>query len=113
MPPDRHHLAVGQGRLKLVAEPTLALDCPSANVLFRSLAEHLPDSLGLLLTGMGDDGAEGLLALRRAGGYTLSEDRSTAVVYGMPGAAEALGAHCESLPLFRIGGRLLELARGG
>jgi len=113
LPADRHHLTVARGRLELVAEPTMSLDCPSANLLFRSMAEQVPDSLGLLLTGMGDDGAEGLLALRRAGGYTLIEDRSTAVVYGMPGAAEALDAHCESLPLHRIGPRLLELARGG
>lgn len=113
LPADRQHLTVARGRLELVPEPTPSLDCPSANRLFQSMAEHVPNSLGLLLTGMGDDGAEGLLALRKAGGYTLIEDRSTAVVYGMPGAAEALDAHCESLPLYRIGARLLELVRGG
>ena len=49
-------------------------------------------ALGVLLTGMGDDGAAGLLAIRRAGGYTIAEDESTAVVYGMPAAAVRMGA---------------------
>jgi two-component system chemotaxis response regulator CheB len=67
-------------------------------------------ALGVLLTGMGDDGASGLLAVRRAGGYTIAEDESTAVVYGMPGAAVRLGAVCESLPLPAIAARIVELA---
>jgi two-component system chemotaxis response regulator CheB len=65
-----------------------------------------------LLTGMGEDGAEGLRDLREAGGYTLAEDASTAVVYGMPAAAVRLGAVCESLPIHEIGPRLMELVRG-
>ena len=66
-------------------------------------------ALGVLLTGMGEDGAEGLLKIRQAGGYTLAEDESTAVVYGMPAAAVRLGAVCESLPLPALAARLLEL----
>ncbi len=67
------------------------------------------DALGVLLTGMGDDGASGLLDIRRAGGYTIAEDESTAVVYGMPAAAVRMGAVCESLPLPAIAPRVLEL----
>ncbi|HEX3872042.1 MAG TPA: chemotaxis protein CheB, partial [Pirellulales bacterium] len=66
-------------------------------------------SLGVLLTGMGDDGAEGLRAIHDAGGYTIAEDESTAVVYGMPAVAVRLGAVSESLPLGEIGPRIVEL----
>ena len=67
-------------------------------------------------TGMGEDGADGMRDVRAAGGYTIAEDESTAVVYGMPAAAVRLDAVCESLPLPAIAPRLLELvapARGG
>jgi two-component system chemotaxis response regulator CheB len=63
----------------------------------------------VLLTGMGEDGADGLLQLRRKGGYTIAEDESTAVVYGMPAAAVRLGAVSESLPLPAIAPRILDL----
>jgi two-component system chemotaxis response regulator CheB len=64
------------------------------------LGEH---AAGVVLTGMGDDGAEGLLAIRQVGGYTIAEDESTAVVNGMPEMARGLGAACTSLPLESIG----------
>jgi len=66
-------------------------------------------ALGVLLTGMGEDGAQGLLQIRNHGGYTIAEDESTAVVYGMPAAAVQLGAVRESLPLAAIAPRILEL----
>jgi two-component system chemotaxis response regulator CheB len=66
-------------------------------------------ALGVLLTGMGDDGASGLLQLRSLGGHTIAEDASTAVVYGMPAEAVRLGAVCESLPLPAIAPRILDL----
>jgi two-component system chemotaxis response regulator CheB len=85
---------------------------PSGTVLFDSMAHTLGSSaLGVLLTGMGEDGAEGLLHLRRSGAYTIAEDESTAVVYGMPKEAVRLGGVCESLPLPAIAGRLLELTQ--
>jgi len=65
-------------------------------------------ALGALLTGMGDDGAAGLLAIRRAQGYTIAEDESTAVVYGMP-AAVRIGAVLDSLPLPAIAPRIRDL----
>jgi two-component system, chemotaxis family, protein-glutamate methylesterase/glutaminase len=70
------------------------------------------DALGVLLTGMGNDGAAGLLDIRQSGGYTIAEDESTAVVYGMPDAAVKIGAVCESLPLPAIAPRVLQLAQG-
>ena len=83
---------------------------PSGTVLFQSMAYSLgPQALGVLLTGMGEDGAEGLLEIRQVGGYTIAEDESTAVVYGMPAAAAQRGAACESLPLPAIGPRVLKL----
>lgn len=83
---------------------------PSADVLFSSLARSYgPQTVAALLTGMGEDGAAGLKELKDAGAYTIAEDESTAVVYGMPAAAVRLGAVRESLPLSSIAPRILEL----
>lgn len=81
---------------------------PSVDVLFESVARHAgANASAALLTGMGDDGARGLLALRKAGARTLVQDRASSVVWGMPGAAVALGAADEVLPLERLAVRLL------
>jgi two-component system chemotaxis response regulator CheB len=83
---------------------------PPGTILFQSMAQALSaQAMGVLLTGMGDDGAEGLLEIRKKGGHTIAEDESTAVVYGMPAAAVRLGAVCDSLPLPAIAPRILEL----
>lgn len=109
-PPDRH-LRLAGGRLWSDHSAPMCAQRPSGTVLFESMARDLgPQAMGVLLTGMGNDGADGMLALREAGGYTIAEDESTAVVYGMPAAAVHLGAVCESLPLTAIGARLSELA---
>jgi two-component system chemotaxis response regulator CheB len=108
-PADRH-LRLEAGRLHLDVEEPICYQRPSGTALFQSMARDLgPDALCLLLTGMGEDGASGLLEIRRRGGYTIAEDESTAVVYGMPGAAVRLGAVCESLPLPAIAPRVLDL----
>jgi two-component system, chemotaxis family, protein-glutamate methylesterase/glutaminase len=108
---DRH-LRVRRGTLEVDAGDPVCAQRPSGTVLFDSMANTLGSSaLGVLLTGMGEDGAEGLLRLRRNGAYTIAEDESTAVVYGMPKEAVRLGAVCESLPLPSIAGRLLELTQ--
>ena len=108
--PAERHLVLKAGRLRLEDGPPISLQRPSGTALFESLAsERGHQALGLLLTGMGDDGAQGLLKLRNAGGYTLAESESTAVVYGMPGAAAKLGAVCEQLPLGELAPRILEL----
>jgi len=111
--PAERHLRLNAGRLCLDAGEQVSFQRPSGTVLFHSMAQDLGASaLGVLLTGMGDDGASGLLDIRRAGGHTIAEDESTAVVNGMPAAAVRLGAVCESLPLPAISTRVLELVPG-
>jgi two-component system chemotaxis response regulator CheB len=76
---------------------------PSVNVLFRSVAQAAgPNAIGVLLTGMGDDGADGLLEMKRANAFTIAQDEATCVVFGMPREAILLGAAEEVLPLHRI-----------
>ncbi|MEX0644542.1 MAG: chemotaxis-specific protein-glutamate methyltransferase CheB [Parvularculaceae bacterium] len=112
--PGDTHLELVNGRLSLSRGPAVCSQRPSGNVLFRSLASSLgPDCVAVLLTGMGDDGAEGLRAAFDAGAHTIVEDESTAIVYGMPAAAIALGAATEALPLPQIAPRLRELALRG
>ena len=110
MAPAERHLCVNAGRLWLDTGDPISFQRPSGTVLFQSMARDLGSGgLGVLLTGMGDDGASGLLAMRRAGGYTIAEDESTAVVYGMPAAAVRIGAVCECRPLPEIARRVLDL----
>jgi two-component system chemotaxis response regulator CheB len=106
---DRH-LRLERGGLQVDAGDPVCAQRPSGTALFESMARTLGSgALGVLLTGMGDDGAEGLRHIRNRGGHTIAEDESTAVVYGMPAAAVSLGAVCESLPLPAIAPRILEL----
>jgi two-component system chemotaxis response regulator CheB len=80
---------------------------PAVDVLFNSVAEVSGRlAIGVLLTGMGKDGAQGLLAMRRAGAWTLIQDQASCVVYGMPREAAALGAAVDSAPLKEMAGRL-------
>jgi two-component system chemotaxis response regulator CheB len=107
--PD-HHLRAGPGTVRVDRGDPVCAQRPSGTALFESMGEALGSrGIGVLLTGMGEDGAEGLLQLRQQGGYTIAEDASTAIVYGMPGAAERLGAVAESLPLPAIAPRILQL----
>lgn len=109
-PVDRH-LRLEGSSLRLDAGPPVQLQRPSGTVLFDSMGESLRGhGLGVLLTGMGEDGAEGLTHMRAAGAYTVAEDETTAVVYGMPGAAARMGGVCELLPLPQIAPRLRVLA---
>lgn len=82
--------------------------CPSVDVLFNSCAA-LPgvSAIGVILTGMGNDGAHGLLAMRQAGAYTLAQDEKTSLVFGMPERAIRLGGVCETVALDDIASRLL------
>jgi two-component system chemotaxis response regulator CheB len=110
MAPAERHLQLAAGRLRLDAGNPISFQRPSGTVLFQSMAQDLrANSFGILLTGIGNDGASGLLDIRRSGGYTIAEDESTAVVYGMPAAAVQMGAVCESLPLPAIAARVLAL----
>jgi len=102
-PPDRH-LEVHEGRLRLTSDPARFSCRPSVDVLFESIArEYGAAGSACLLTGMGSDGAAGLLAIRKAGGLTLAQDEATCVVYGMPREAALIGAAERILPLDEIG----------
>lgn len=83
----------GVYQVECKAGPKVNGHCPSVDVLFDSVARVAgPKALGIILTGMGGDGARGLLAMRRAGARTIGQDESTCVVYGMPKVAYDLGA---------------------
>ncbi|KAA0592457.1 response regulator [Azospirillum lipoferum] len=108
-PGDRHLLADG-ATLRLSADPLVCGQRPSGEVLFQSMARAYGASgIGVLLTGMGEDGARGLVEMHRAGAYTIAEHASTAVIHSMPGTAVRLGGAVEELPLDRVAGRLLQL----
>jgi two-component system chemotaxis response regulator CheB len=107
---EDRHLVVDGRFVRVSGGDPESSHLPSGNVLFSSMARD-GAGIGVLLTGMGDDGARGLLDLRRAGGYTIAEDQSTAIVHGMPAAAVRLGAACEVLPLPAIAPRILELVQ--
>jgi two-component system, chemotaxis family, protein-glutamate methylesterase/glutaminase len=109
-PPDRH-LYVRDGVLRLSGGPTRHSCRPAVDVLFESVAaEYGAAAAGVLLTGMGRDGAEGLLRMRRRGAPTFAQDEASCVVYGMPREAAVLGAAAHVLPPGRIAARLAELA---
>ncbi|MBO6232114.1 MAG: chemotaxis response regulator protein-glutamate methylesterase [Ruminiclostridium sp.] len=86
--------------------------CPSVDVLFESVAEAAgPYAVGAILTGMGADGAEGLLKMRKAGAYTIGQDEASCVVYGMPGVAFKIGAVMKQLPLDKIAEEIISKVR--
>ena len=112
-PPDRH-LLIRDSHLRLSDAPPRHSCRPSVDVLFDSVAtEYGQSSAGCLLTGMGRDGAEGLLRMRQRGAVTLAQDEASCVVYGMPREAALLGAAAHVLPPARIAGRLVELQATG
>jgi two-component system, chemotaxis family, protein-glutamate methylesterase/glutaminase len=113
-PGNRHLTLAHGGMLRISDAPPQQGQRPSADVLFDSMARSAgPSAFGILLTGMGEDGARGLLAVRQAGGYTITEDESTCVVYGMPAAAKRLGASRVSLPYSAIASFLLRVTQNG
>ncbi len=104
-------LAATNDHLVLAADLTLRYTCepvenpyrPSVDIFFQSLREHWPKpGVAVLLTGMGTDGAAGLLALHQAGWHTIAQDQNSSVIYGMPGAAARIGAAAEILALPEI-----------
>jgi two-component system, chemotaxis family, protein-glutamate methylesterase/glutaminase len=112
-PPDRH-LYVRDGRVRLSHAPPRHSCRPAVDVLFESVAEQYgAAAAGCLLTGMGRDGADGLLAMRSRGATTFAQDEASCVVYGMPRAAVLLGAAEYVLAPARIAGKLAELTPAG
>ena len=112
-PADRH-LVLEHGKLLLVRTPERHSCRPSVDVLFESLARECPKrTAGVLLTGMGVDGAAGLLALREAGAVTIAQDEATSTIFGMPGEAIRRGAAQQVLGLPAIAPTLASLAATG
>jgi two-component system, chemotaxis family, protein-glutamate methylesterase/glutaminase len=110
--PPGSHLTVHGKRFHLRSDPPRHTCRPSIDILFESVAsDYGASAVACLLTGMGRDGAAGLLEIRRAGGLTVAQDESTSVVYGMPREAVLLGAAERVLPLGSIGTFLATLAR--
>ena len=110
-PGNRHTLIVRNGAqyaVKITDGPLVSRHRPSVDVLFRSVAQAVgANAVGVLMTGMGDDGAEGLLEMKHAGAATIAQDEATCVVFGMPRAAIDRGAVDEVLPLTRIAAAVL------
>lgn len=113
-PGDSHMMVRSTGVIRISRDPPLGGQRPSANMLFGALAEAAPTrTVAALLTGMGEDGAQGLSRLVQGGAHTIAEHASTAVVNGMPGAAVRLRAARDILPLDLIGPRIMQLAGKG
>lgn len=117
-PGQDQHLELVFGRTgsvhtELRAGPAVLGHRPSIDVLFQSAVQQASRIVAAVLTGMGRDGAEGLLALRQAGAFTIGQDQSTSVVYGMPKVAFEIGAVAKQLPIDRIGRSLLALSADG
>ena len=108
--PGGAHLRLGvHRRIELHALPA-SLHRPSADQLFQSIAQFGPAGIGVILTGMGDDGAAGLLAMRRNGAQTLGQDEGSCAVFGMPRAAHCVGAVDKLLPLGQLAGAIQRAA---
>ncbi len=106
---NNHLRLLRNGELAYTAEPASHVYRPSIDVFFDSLVEHWKgEAIGVLLTGMGRDGAEGLKRMRGRGFLTIAQDQASCAVYGMPKAAAAIGAAVEILALERIAPRLVE-----
>lgn len=113
-PDDVHTGVAADGTIRFSHAAPIDGFRPSATFLFRSLAQaYGSGGVGVILTGMGSDGAEGLLALKQAGGYVIGQDEASSVVFGMAQEAWRSGAVDELLPLDRIAARLVELVRQG
>ncbi len=111
--PPGQHLIVENGNLRLTSTAEVNFCRPSIDVLFESVAgSNELRAIAVLLTGMGRDGAAGLKAIKDGGGYTIAQDKSTSIAFGMPGRAAEIGAATEVLPGFDIPGKVLKLAKG-
>ncbi|MEX1180549.1 MAG: chemotaxis-specific protein-glutamate methyltransferase CheB [Cucumibacter sp.] len=111
--PGGVHMTWRNGTIRLAPSESTRGHIPSGDMLFYSLAAFAgPRALGILLTGMGEDGARGLLEMRHSGATTIAQDKETSAVYGMPAAAKALGAVTEELAIGAMPYRVARLALG-
>jgi len=112
-PGGKHSLLEKEGDkiyIKLISKREEELYCPSVNILFESAAKIYKEKIiAVLLTGMGDDGAEGLLKIKNEGGFTIAESQETAIIFGMQGEAIRINAAERVLPSWQIPSFLIEL----
>jgi two-component system chemotaxis response regulator CheB len=113
--PGNHHLLLKRSGARYFVEikdgPLVSRHRPSVDVLFRSTARYAgKNAVGVIMTGMGDDGAKGLFEMKEAGAFTIAQDEATSVVFGMPHEAIKLGAVDKTLPLEAIPGAILREA---
>jgi two-component system chemotaxis response regulator CheB len=110
--PGNHHLLLKRSGARYYVEikdgPLVSRHRPSVDVLFRSAARYAgPNAVAVIMTGMGDDGARGMLEMKQAGAATIAQDEATCVVFGMPNEAIKLGGADSILPLPSIAGSIL------
>jgi two-component system chemotaxis response regulator CheB len=110
--PGNRHMAIcragNQYVVKLSDGPLVSRHRPSVDVLFRSVAEAAgPNAMGVIMTGMGNDGAHGLLSMKAAGALTIAQDEASSIVFGMPREAIILGAAARVVPLDQVAGNIL------
>ena len=114
-PGGRHLMVERDGaryRCRVSSGPPVNRHCPSVDVLFRSVAQKVgPNAVGVILTGMGEDGARGLKEMHDAGAATLAQDETSSVVWGMPGAAVKMGAVDEIVPIGKMAAAAIRLAK--
>ncbi len=113
--PEDSHLEVSSNLVVILSDaPPVSGIRPTVSALFASAARNLgPGCVAVLLTGMGRDGADEMLEIRRAGGHTIAQDEDSSIVFGMPGEAVRLGAAEAVLPLGQIGAQIVEFICGG
>lgn len=113
-PGNRHTLVKRQGAryyVDLDDGPLVSRHRPSVDVLFRSAAEWVgPNAIGVIMTGMGDDGAQGMVEMKESGAFTVAQDEATSVVFGMPNEAIKKGAVAKILPLPSIASEIIRFA---
>lgn len=112
--PGNHHLLLQRSGARYYVEvkggPLVSRHRPSVDVLFRSTARYAgKNAIGVIMTGMGDDGAKGMLEMKEAGGKTIAQDEKTCVVFGMPNEAIKLGSVDKILPLENIASSILNM----
>ncbi len=110
--PGNHHMLLKRSGAKYFVEikdgPLVSRHRPSVDVLFRSAARYAgKNAIGVIMTGMGDDGAKGLLEMKEQGAFTIAQDEATSVVFGMPHEAIKLNAVDKVIPLDKIAGTIL------
>ena len=113
--PGNYHMLLRRSGARYYVQvktgPMVCRQRPSVDVLFKSVAQYVgTNAVGALLTGMGADGADGMLEMRQAGAHTIAQDERTSVVYGMPAEAAKRGAAVEILPLDSVASALIKNA---